>query len=247
MINLTRIELLKLRTTRAIYATGAASIVLTLVSALSSILVAPRPGDPPIGSASQAHHVFQQASAVSSMAMFILGVLVMAGEHRHRTILQTYLAEPRRSRVVTAKLTATGIVGAVIAGASYLATLVTALPLYASKGIHTLPINLGGLGIGTVLSGACFALLGVAVGAVARNTVAAIVVGLIWIQVFEVGVLQNMIPSVAKWLPVGASQGLTASDTTHVLSQPIAAAVLVGWAAALVLVAARVSTRRELR
>jgi ABC-type transport system involved in multi-copper enzyme maturation permease subunit len=179
--------------------------------------------------------------------MFILGVLVIAGEYRQRTILQTFLAEPRRVRVVVAKLVTTGVIGAVIAGASYLATMATALPLYASKNIHHLPIGLTNLGLGTVLSGACFGLLGVAVGALARNTVAAVVVGLIWIQLFEVAILQSALPSMAKWLPVGASMGLTATGTTKFLSQPEAALTLVGWAVLLVAVAARVSTRRELR
>jgi ABC-type transport system involved in multi-copper enzyme maturation permease subunit len=247
MINLIRLEFLKLRTTPGLYLTAGATLVLTLVSALSSILTKPGAGDDAIGSASQAHHVFQQAAAVSSMAMFILGVLIMAGEYRQRTILQTFLAEPRRVPVVLAKLVATGAVGAVLAGVSYVATMATALPLYASKNIHHLPIGLTGLGLGTVLSGACFGLLGVAVGALARNTVAAIVVGLIWIQVFEVAILQSAIPSMAKWLPVGASMGLTATGASKFLSQPAAAVTLVGWALVLVAVAAGVSTRRELR
>ena len=132
-------------------------------------------------------------------------------------------------------------------GASYLTIVATAFPVYARKGVHHIPVDVTGLGLGTVLSGACFGLLGVAVGALARNTVAAIIIGLIWMQIFEVAVLENAIPSMAKWLPVGASQGLTASGTSQFLSQPVAAVTLVGWAVALVALAARFSTRRELR
>ena len=102
--------------------------------------------------------------------------------------------------------------------------------------------------LGTVLSGACYGLLGVALGALTRNTVAAIVGGLVWIQLVEVGILENAIPSVAKRLPVGAAQALTTVETSpQSLSQGVAALVLVGWAAFLVAIATRLSTRRELR
>lgn len=46
--------------------------------------------------------------------MFILGVLVVAGEYRQRTILPMFLAEPRRGRVVLAKLITTGALGALV-------------------------------------------------------------------------------------------------------------------------------------
>lgn len=99
-----------------------------------------------------------------------------------------------------------------------------------------------------MLSGACHGLLGVALGALTRNTVAAIVGGLIWIQFVEVGILGNAIPLMAKWLPAGAAQALTTMESSsHVLPQAVAALVLVGWATLLVGIAMRLSTRRELR
>jgi hypothetical protein len=63
-----------------------------------------------------------------------------------------------------------------------------------------------------------------------------------------VGILENAIPEVAKWLPAGAAQALTTVETSsQSLSQGVAALVLVGWAAFLVVIATRLSTRRELR
>jgi ABC-type transport system involved in multi-copper enzyme maturation permease subunit len=181
------------------------------------------------------------------MAMFILGVLIVAGEYRQRTILQTFLAEPRRGRVVVAKLITTGVLGAAIAAVTYAVTVAAVVPLYAGKGVHHLPVDVVSLGLGTVLSGACYGLLGVAVGALTRNTVAAIIAGLIWIQLVEVGILENAVPSFAKWLPAGAAQGLTAIDAaSNVLPRAVAAITLVTWAAVLVAAATRLSIRREL-
>jgi ABC-type transport system involved in multi-copper enzyme maturation permease subunit len=248
MTSLIRLEILKLRTTPALYITVGAAFALSLVSAVTNVLLPVKAGDPPVGSRGSVVHVLNQPGAVTSMAMFILGVLIVAGEYRQRTILQTFLAEPRRGRIVLAKLVTTGVLGGVAAAAIYVATVATVVPIYAAKGVHHLPVDVTSLGLGTALSGACYGLLGVAIGALTRNTVAAIIAGLIWIQLIEVGILENAVPSMAKWLPAGAAQGLTAVDrSSHVLPQAVAAIVLVGWAAVLVAAATRLSIRRELR
>ena len=248
MIHAIRLELLKLRTAPAFYLTAAAAIGLSLVSGVTNALLPVQKGDPAYGSVPNAAHVFEQPGAVTSMAMFILGVLMIAGEYRQRTILTTFLAEPRRGRVLVAKLITTGALGAVIAAIGYVAVAVTVVPIYASKGVHHVPIDITSIGIGTVLSGACYGLLGVAVGALTRNTVAAIISGLIWIQLVEVAILESAVPSLAKWLPAGAAQGLTAVvKSSHNLSQAASAAVLVAWAVAVVALATKVSVRRELR
>jgi ABC-2 type transport system permease protein len=248
MIRLIQLEWLKLRTTPALYVTVAATVALTLVSAVTNLLITVQPGSPPFGSRGHVAHVLTQPGAVVSMSMLILGVLVIAGEYRQRTILGTFLAEPRRGRVLVAKLLTTGAIGAVLAAVTYALIVAIVVPLYASKGVHQLPLDVTSLGLGTVLAGACYGLLGVALGALTRNTVAAIVGGLVWIQFVEVGILENAIPSIAKWLPAGAAQALTTIESSpQSMSQGVAAIVLVGWAALLVAVATRLSTRRELR
>jgi ABC-type transport system involved in multi-copper enzyme maturation permease subunit len=247
MINSIRLELLKLRTTPALHVTVALAFALSLLSASVTIMLTPKPGDPARGSAAQVQHVLGQPSAVVSMAMFILGVLVVAGEYRHRTMLTTFLAEPRRLRVIVAKLVTVGGIGAALAAVTYGVTYVVAVMLYARNGVSQLPVDATRLAWGTVLSGATYGLLGVAVGALTRNTVAAIIAGLVWIQVVEVGILENAVPALAKWLPVGAAQGLTSVHNSELLPQSAAAAVLVAWATGIVLLAGRVSIRRELR
>ena len=183
------------------------------------------------------------------MAMFILGVLMIAGEYRQRTILTTFLAEPRRGRVSVAKLVTTGVLGAVIAAIGYAGGRDHRRPDLREQG-RAPRANRHRLGWSWApsLSGACYGLLGVAVGALTRNTVAAIISGLIWIQLVEVAILESAVPSLAKWLPAGAAQGLTAVvKSSHNLPQATAAAVLVAWAVAVVALATKMSVRRELR
>ncbi|MDT4903641.1 MAG: type transport system permease protein, partial [Pseudonocardiales bacterium] len=148
MINLVRIEMLKLRTTPAFYATAVAALVLSLGAAITNVLITPGPGDPPVGSAANAQDVLSQPGAVGSQAIFILGILVVAGEYRHRTIMGAFLAQPRRLRVIVAKLATMGAVGAALSAVIYGVTTATAVSVYASKGVHHLPVSLVDLGLG---------------------------------------------------------------------------------------------------
>jgi ABC-2 type transport system permease protein len=248
MIRLVRLELLKLRTTPAAYVAFGLVAVLAVIAAVANIFLAGRQGMAPLGSPENVGKVLQLGS-ITSIAMLILGIMISAGEDRHRTILGTYLAEPRRGRVLVAKLITAGGVGLVGGAALFGIAIGIALPLYAAKGVHHLPVNLSSLWLGTTLITACFGLLGVALGALTRNTVAAIVGALVWVGVIELAILQPLAPSLAKWLPTGAGVALTSVVHTHkhLLAPAAAAVVLVAWAAVISAAAARTTLRRELR
>ena len=65
----------------------------------------------------------------------------------------------------------------------------------------------------------------------------------------ELAILQPLTPSLAKWLPTGAAVSLTTPTRmlgTH-LPPAAAALVLLGWSAAIAVLASRVTLRRELR
>ena len=247
MTTLLRIELLKLRTTPAVYVALALAFFLTVASVLTTILLAGQPGTSPVGSVDNVSHVLS-IGVVTSFSMLILGVMLTAGEDRHRTSLSTYLAQPRRGRVLVAKLITAALVGALGGAVTFGLDLAIALPLYAVRGVHHLPVDIASLWIGTTLLTACFGLLGVALGALTRNTVAAIIGALVWSGVIELAVLQPLFPSLAKWLPTGAAVSLTtATGHSGLLPPALAALVLVGWAALVALLAGRITLRRELR
>jgi ABC-type transport system involved in multi-copper enzyme maturation permease subunit len=248
MTTLVRVELLKLRTTPALYAVAGTVAVLTIAAAVTNVLVAGAPGTPAPGSPENVAKVLSVGSA-TSVAMLVLGILISAGEDRHRTILGAYLAEPRRARVLLAKLLTGGLVGAVGGALFFGLTLAVAVPLLASRGVHHLAVDVPGLALGTVLITCCFGLLGVALGALTRNTVAAVVGALVWVGVVELAVLQPLVPAMAKWLPTGAGVSLTTLDPerSSLLPPAAAAAVLVGWAALVALAATRITLGREVR
>jgi ABC-2 type transport system permease protein len=247
MIRLVRIELLKLRTTPALWVTLGLTLMLTVASVFTTVLLAGRPGTAPLGSVENVGKVLAVGAATSTV-MLVLGIMIMAGEDRHRTHLGTYLAEPRRGRVLVAKMLTAGGLGAIGGATTFGLALAVAVPLYVSKGVHHLPVDVGALWLGTTLITACFGLLGVALGALTRNTVTAIIGALVWVGVIELGILQPLLPALAKWLPTGAGVALTTAAASPSLLPPAAAAlVLVGWAVLVSLVASRITLRRELR
>jgi len=118
--------------------------------------------------------------------------------------------------------------------------------MYSARGVTHLPVDVAAMWLGAALSAGCYGLLGVALGALTRNTVGAVIGGLAWVQLVEVGVLQNVWPAVAKWLPTGAAVAVTGPGSSSGLLAPrLAALVLTGWAIAIAAIATRVSLRRD--
>src|SRR6266542_2719368 len=66
---------------------------------------------PPLSDPAQVRTVYGTAFGIGSLFTLILGVIAICGEFRHQTITPTFLATPRRNRVVQAK-----VAGVVIAG-----------------------------------------------------------------------------------------------------------------------------------
>jgi len=239
-------ELFKLRTTPAGWVALAVTVGLGLTSVLSNILVPVQPGGPAFGSEDHVNHALSVA-ALTSMVMLAMGILVMAGEYRHRTIDQTFLGEPHRHRVLAAKLVTVAGLGVLLGGVTFGLAYATATVVYSARGIHSLPVDVTQLWLGAALASAVYGLLGVALGSVTRNTVAAIVGGIGWAMIVEIGILQSLVPDVAKWLPTGAGVAVTSvgSAGNELLSPIVAAVVLVGWAAVLAACAARLTLTRE--
>jgi ABC-2 type transport system permease protein len=246
MKSLVSIEFLKLRTTRALFVSVGVAVLLTVASVISTIELAGRSGTPKLGSVDNVSKVLSVA-ALSTMVALAMGIICIAGEYRHRTIVGTFLGTPRRGEVLVAKLVTIALFGAVLGAAIFGLALAIAVPMYSMKGVHTLPVDVGQMWLGATLATSCFGLLGVALGALTRNIVGAIIGAIIWVQIIEVAILQPAVPSLAKWLPTGAGVAVTStgSDAANLLAPGVAALVLVAWAAVISVVAARLTMNRE--
>jgi hypothetical protein len=164
--------------------------------------------EPLRGSSRWFDSVFSTLSIALDLAL-VLGILCVTGEYRHKTVTPTYLAEPRRGRVVVAKLTASaagGVVIAAVAGAVALAFGYAVVAAGIGDGSrmlteyrHVFP----GVLAGTVL----YAVYGVGLGALLKNQVVAIVTGLGVAAVVE-PIIVATVPAVGKWLPGQVAQAL---------------------------------------
>ena len=130
----------------------------------------------------------------------------------------SFLVTPRRSTFVIAKLVMAAIAGLVLAVVILVATVVGGGIALSAKGgsfsalVHQVPAVAPGMILVFVL----FALLGVGVGSLITNQVAALIVCLGWFLVVEniIGAIWN---GTVRWLPSGAAEA-AASVTQNRLS-----------------------------
>jgi ABC-2 type transport system permease protein len=248
MTRLVHSELLKLRTTRT------ARVLLTLAAAGTAALVAVvlllagRPGQPALGPDALRLLVLVPAQPLT-LAALVLGVLGMAGELRHGTATSTFLVTPKRGRVVAAKLAAAAVTGLAMAAASSAAVLAVGLPWLRAKEIEVAIADAGVAArvAGLAVAVALYAVLGTGLGALLRNQVAAVVVGLLWwtqgVERVLTGILHQ--PGLERWLPKGAAAALTApGDGT--LPMWAGALVFAAYGLGLALLGGRLVARRDL-
>jgi ABC-2 type transport system permease protein len=241
---LARAEFRKLFTTLAVPVTVALAAVFTVGSVLIDAAVAGKPGQHPLGSAAETYQMLKFGPVIV-VAMLILGILASGGEFRHRTIVPALLATPQRARVFAVKVAVIALFGVLFSVVIFGLGLGTVAGVLAAHGFHHLPAATGRMYAGTVIAGVCFGMLGVAVGALTRNTVVAILAAVGWALFVEVIALWNVVPSLEKWLPVGASIGLTNPPGPGVLAPVAAGAVLAGYAVAMLVAASRTTIRRD--
>jgi hypothetical protein len=144
----------------------------------------------------------------------LLGVLCITTEFRHKTVTTSFLVTPRRPQFVAGKLITTAILGAVLAVVMLVATLIGGGMTLAARGgsfsamVHQVPAVAPGM----ILVFALFGILGVGIGSLLTNQVAAIIVTLGWFIILE-GILVNLVNSAEKWVPTGAA--IAASNLTR--------------------------------
>jgi ABC-type transport system involved in multi-copper enzyme maturation permease subunit len=239
-------EVRKLTSTRSTQVTVALALISAPVTTVINTYTAGTNGQPRLDTVEGLHHVLNSAVLVA-MVMLGLGVVTMAGEYRHGTVVPTFLGEPRRTRVVVAKVVVMGAVGAVVAGVSFGLAVAAAVPALALHGVHHLPADTAPMLAGAIVEGAVFAVLGVGLGAVTRNTVGAIIGAVVWVAVVEAMVLHAVVPSLARWLPSGTAMALdrTTSDPGALLNPLVAGGVLLAYAVGLAVLGARVVVSRD--
>ena len=178
--------------------------------------------------------------------MLVVAILVSAGEYRHRTASDTFLTTPKRGRVIAAKVVVGGALGAGVGALTGAACVAGAAVVYRSE---SLTLRVGDSDVWLVVPAAAAytalsAVLGVGIGALLRNQVLAVAGALAWIAIVEHTVV-NLVPSIGRWLPVGAGQAILRTPLDGLLSPPAALLVLAAYAVVSAATAARLEERRD--
>ncbi len=118
--------------------------------------------------------------------------------------------------------------------------------VYTLKG-YSFPLDSSGawrILLGAVVYAGLFGAVGAATGSLVRNQIGAIVGWLAWLAVAE-NILLQISAGLGRWLPVAAGRALVRDPDGDLLSQPVAAAVLVAYAAAIMAAAMLTDRHRD--
>jgi ABC-type transport system involved in multi-copper enzyme maturation permease subunit len=237
-----RAELIKLSTTRTFLALTGAALGLALLIVVLVTSINDHFTDQDL------RDVFS-VSHISSLFILLLGAIGMAGEWRHRTIASTVLAVPQRVRLLLAKVVAYAVGGALLALIVNLVVMAIGTLILAARGLNT--PNVGDL-LDVIWRSLVIAALlgtfGVCVGALIRNTAAAIVLLLALSFVLE-PLLFGLAPGVGKFGPLQIlPQAITGGndDPEDLLSAGAAVLAMFAWLGVLFAAAAATFTRRDL-
>jgi ABC-type transport system involved in multi-copper enzyme maturation permease subunit len=196
------------------------------------------------------------AAAFSGAYIFalVIGVTGMTGEYRYETVTPTFLATPRRVRVVLAKA-----VAHLVVGIGY--GLVAVLCAFAAGGLVVLirghDLGLGAPGLWravalAVLAVALWTMVGIGIGTLIRNQVAALLVAVAVTFLVEplvsLGLYAADLDAVGKYLPSTASSAMTSPPAAYgdLLPWWAGALVLGGYAALFAGLGVWLSVRRDI-
>ena len=149
----------------------------------------------------------------------VLGVIGITGEYRHLTATPTFLSVPRRGTVIGAKLLTYFVAGVLLGVVAVAVAVAVAAPWLSARGFT---VELGSdnavrIMVGGIIASGIWGIIGVGVGALLRNQVAA-VVGIVLYRFLIEGIL-SAIPKVQNaypYLPGGATASLLqGADTSN--------------------------------
>ena len=227
-----------------IFVAGAAFAVILGFVMTSDALAqqANAPVGPISGSPTQiANSVYTGGLSIGYTLTLVIGVLQIGSEYRHKTITSTFLSTPRRTQAMLAKVIALLGIGALYGVISLIGSVSAGAIVLSARGADPFPSTevLRSLALSLLVLG-LWALIGLAIGILIPNQVAAILIGVGFAQVVEPLLNFGLMfwefgrEHIAQFLPSMATNSMVSGVTQTGAQAPN---TLEWWAGALVLVA----------
>jgi ABC-2 type transport system permease protein len=181
-----RAELRKITTTRLWWVSLICILVLSGGYAAGVALLQPA-GAAPFDNPGIVRSVYNGGNPVARVLAMVLGIATMGNEYRHQTLAATYLATPRRGRVLLGKAVSLLLFGLLYGVASVLAGVAVAAPFVLANGgslfldqpdaWRSLVLGAGSLALWTML--------GMGIGILIPNLLVAMLVGISFAYLVE--------------------------------------------------------------
>lgn len=256
-------ELRKFFTTRMWWGMGIAVVLSGIAfAALNGFFLtsdaAAQAGVPTLNDAELARTVYTGGLQVAYLLTLAIGVLTIGSEYRHKTITATFLAMPKRAKVLGAKVVALLGIGAGYGAVALASSFAVGAVILAGKGHSVWPDSTIGrtLALGLLVLG-LWGLIGLGIGILIPNQIAAlfIAVGVAWIVEPLITFLlstQDWGRSLAKFFPSSATTAVLGASNSGGPGVSIstfewwgAALVLIAYAGAMALVGTALTVRRD--
>jgi ABC-2 type transport system permease protein len=243
-----RVELRKTVTTRMwwillivmiVYVAVIAAFIAFSFGVAPETTTAPGAGIPSLDDRTTLLAVYSLGLPLGYVFPVVLGVLAVTTEYRYQTLTPTFLAEPHRAVVLIAKLIVALVLGLGFGVFGIGSSVAGAAPIVA---LTDHAVQLGDSGIWRSLLQACVGMalwagIGVGIGALVRNQVAAIVAILAFSQLVEplarLGLnAWSATRDIAQFLPGAAADAMTGASL-YTVGSPVE--MLAWWQGGLVL------------
>ena len=206
-----------------------------------------------------AANLYTSGQYFGTLLAMVFGILIFTNEFFHQTATATFLATPKRSRVIGGKLIVAIIVGVIIAlittvlavpsGLSFLATQHVDSFLGSSGVLQSIGLNW--------LAFAIWAVFGLGLGALLRSQILSVIVGLVAMlvgqTVLQIGLAllasyfdQDWLSKVSYWLPSGASSVMTSPSGAGGIAWWAGALTLLGYGVVAAVIGTLITRRRDI-
>ncbi len=237
---LVRAEFLKISSTRLWWGLLIGAVIWSMISAAATAGTAgmdqggfggPAPG---LNDPEMLRTIYSMGFSGGYIFALILGITGMTGEYRYFTITASFLVSPKRWPIVVAKLVAHLVMGVVYGVVTAAAAVLVGAIVISIRGAD---IGLTADGVPrsillSVVAVALWTLIGIGLGTLIRNQIAAILIGIALALIIE-----PVVTLLLSWADLGGVKYLPSQASAALLQQvPQGGDLLSWWAGGLLLV-----------